>query len=61
MKPQSTLKIVIGYLAIVFALAFLFTSCEIQRDCPGAGRQNGFSGYSNQPAKAIYGPKRQRF
>jgi len=57
----KTAKIVIGYLALIFALAFLLSSCYAQKDCPGAGRQNGFSGYSAKAAKPIYGPKRHAY
>jgi hypothetical protein len=36
-----------GAFLAIFALAAMlfFSSCTIQRGCPGAGRENGFVGY----------------
>lgn len=34
-------------LALIAAIAALLSSCTIQRDCPGAGREKGFIGYSD--------------
>jgi hypothetical protein len=47
----------------IFALTamFFFSSCQIQRDCPGAGVKNGYSGYVSKPAHPIAGPKRQSY
>lgn len=43
----KTAKIIIGYLALVFALAFLFTSCSTTRDESNCKYyQNKYVGYS---------------
>lgn len=33
---------------LIIACSFLLEGCEIQRGCPGAGRENGFLGFGDK-------------
>jgi hypothetical protein len=61
MKPRKTIVIILLVLAYALGGAVLLTSCEIQRDCPGAGRKNGYVGYANGHVKPVKGAKRQSY
>ena len=45
----------------IFALTAImfFSSCTIEKDCPGAGK--GYVGYRSKPAQPITGPSRHTF
>lgn len=44
----------------IFLAAFCMTSCEMTRDCRGAGRENKFMGYGDRGV-AVHGPKRTSY
>lgn len=41
----KTLRTIVIYLAFIFSVMVLLWSCTIERGCPGAGRENGYTGY----------------
>lgn len=47
-------------LLAIFFISFLLTSCEINRNCRGAGRENRFMGYGDK-GTAVRGPKRTSY
>ncbi len=57
----KTTKIILLYLAVIFTLCILFWSCTAQRGCPGAGRENGYTGYDAGSYHAVKGSARKSY